>query len=48
MDDLFYCIECTKIADNPVKLNCHHTFCKDCATKLLDISYIMTFRKDIF
>ena len=48
MDEIFYCIECNNLAVDPVQLDCTHTFCKTCAESLLDISFLLTFRKDIF
>ena len=48
MESLFYCVECTKFATDPVKLDCTHTFCKACAESLLDLSFLFSFRKDLF
>ena len=48
MDDLFYCIECMKLAVDPVQLDCQHTFCKTCAEELMDVSYLFNFKKDVF
>ena len=48
MDELFYCTECLKLATDPVQIECQHTFCKACAEQLMDISYILTLKRDVF
>ena len=48
MDEIFYCVECFQIAEDPVQIDCGHTFCLSCAEDLLDISYLLTFKKDTF
>lgn len=48
MDEIFYCVECFKIAQDPVQIECAHTFCKACAEELMDISYLLTVKKDTF
>lgn len=48
MEEIFICCECIKIAGDPVKLSCVHTFCLKCAQHLLLVSYVNTLRKDIF
>ena len=48
MEEIFICNECIKIATEPVKLRCVHTFCLKCAQNLTLVSYINTLRKDLF
>lgn len=48
MEEIFICNECIKIATEPVKLRCVHTFCLKCAQQLTLVSYINTLRKDLF
>lgn len=48
MEEIFICNECIKIASDPVKLKCVHTFCLKCAQNLVLVSYVNTLRKDLF
>ena len=48
MEEIFICNECIKIASEPVKLRCVHTFCLKCAQNLVIVSYVNTLRKDLF
>ena len=48
MEEIFICNECIKIATEPVKLRCVHTFCLKCAQTLTLVSYVNTLRKDLF
>ena len=47
-ESILTCVECVKMAQDPVKLTCQHTFCLECAKGLMDLSYLFTFKKNVF
>lgn len=48
MEEIFICNECVKIASDPVKLRCVHTFCLKCAQNLVLVNSVNTLRRDLF
>ena len=48
MEEIFTCSECIKFIQEPVQIDCSHSFCKSCAQNLIIINYLSTLRKDIF